>query len=374
MRGLASLEIRVLVRELGELAGGHIKKFYDLGGGKFMLSVSKKEGTAHIFCSLPNTLHRSYISRKAEETPSQFAMSMRKLAVGCRITGVVQHGTDRIIEIIVEGQARYTMVFELFGKGNVVLVDEHGAIALVYSNREEKSRSIRRGAVYVFPEAHGQSVQNPELPEIFSAIELASESAGEKAIKALARHFDIGTAYLEDALARAGIDPNAKDIPKPKEDALAAEIHAEIASADSPAPVAYVSEDGRYKDFSIKALLKYGGLREERFQTLGEALDAIYEKELQEPPADPAMEKAIGEIRSSIEKQERLVQELAATEKESALAGGAILRNMHAINELIGYLRSEKKPEREEAAGRFPLFNITDIDLKDKEVVVELEA
>src|SRR5439155_433320 len=87
------------------------------------------------------------------ESPPPFAQSLRRLLDNARIQGIEQRGFDRIAVFHVErGGEPINLVFEVFGKGNIV-VAKKDTIAAVLFPQSFKDRAVQLGEQYRFPEA-----------------------------------------------------------------------------------------------------------------------------------------------------------------------------------------------------------------------------
>ena len=130
MREITSVEIHVLVDELRErIEGGFVRKFYEIGNGAFRFQFySSASGNTTVYCKLLFAFNETRFAEAAEE-PTAFAMGIRKHIEGAAVTGIAQHGTDRIIILGLSSKSgRRSLIIEMFGKGNMVLVDGNGTI------------------------------------------------------------------------------------------------------------------------------------------------------------------------------------------------------------------------------------------------------
>ncbi len=167
IRPLSSTEIALIARELGgALQDAYFKSFYELDGGSFLMTFSRERKERAVFVSLGRSAHLTEF-REGKKEPTHFATSVRKALDACRLRKIEQHGTDRILVMEFGGRRNVSVVLEMFGKGNIVLVDDRGLVELAYRSVSFSDRSLRKGMLYSFPALRGRAGGGgvPERPE-----------------------------------------------------------------------------------------------------------------------------------------------------------------------------------------------------------------
>ncbi len=155
IRALSSAELQVIAGELGVLVSSYFKNFYELGDGAFLLTFSKERKEVAVYVNLANTINLTEF-RERVTAPTEFALAARKKLDGSRVETVEQHGSDRIIVIWFAGREKRRLIIEMFGGGNLLIVNSEGKIEQVYSGRDFKERSVKKGAQYAYPQQHGK--------------------------------------------------------------------------------------------------------------------------------------------------------------------------------------------------------------------------
>ena len=153
-RGLASFDIYVIVSELQDLIGCYVEKIYQLSRDEILLRVQQKTANQKesIFIRNGELLCLTQKQFDAPEKPSLFAMTLRKYLLNGKISEITQHEFDRIIKIkIGRKEGDYTLVCELFSKGNVILLNPEGRIIRPLIKQEWASRLIKSGEMYMPP-------------------------------------------------------------------------------------------------------------------------------------------------------------------------------------------------------------------------------
>lgn len=370
MRELASIELRVLARELKVLEGSYLKKFYDLGNGSFELFFSSNKNEYIVYCRLLKSINiTSYTSE--HENATNFAVSARKRLLGKKLIRVAQLGSDRIL-LLDFNEAK--IFIEMLGRGNFIIADKDNVIIDAYTRIRFNDRSLEPKAPYIKPK--GDAIGIDEINEENAKEKiLAIANSDAKIISVLSRLFEIGPLYIEDSLIRNGIDPKEKasKIEKEKLERVAQSIAFYKEGIEKSEPRIYYKGDE--KDYAIVEISKYKGYEEKRFNTLSELLDSFYldeRQEKQESEEEKANAKEIAAINSSIDKQKELIKQLekdAVAEKEK---GDIIFANMNIINQAIDYARNARKFTAEELK-RFDTDKIKfiGVDLKNKRIKIK---
>jgi predicted ribosome quality control (RQC) complex YloA/Tae2 family protein len=207
-RGLASFDIYVIVSELQDLIGCYVEKIYQLTRDEILLRVQQKTANQKesIFIRNGELLCLTKKPFEAPEKPSLFAMTLRKYLLNGKISEITQHEFDRIIKIkIGRKEGDYTLVCELFSKGNVILLNPEGRIIRPLIKQEWASRLIKSGEMYLPPPSQTDPFRLTE--QDFQ--ELLRKSSKDL-VRTLATAVNLSGMYAEEICVRAGLDKNIK--------------------------------------------------------------------------------------------------------------------------------------------------------------------
>jgi predicted ribosome quality control (RQC) complex YloA/Tae2 family protein len=207
-RGLSSFDIYVIVSELQDLRGCFVEKIYQLTRDEILLRVQQKTGNQKesLFIRNGELICRTQQSFESPEKPSLFAMTLRKYLLNGKISDITQHEFDRIIQIkIGRKEGDYTLVCELFSKGNIILLNPEGRIIRPLISKEWASRVIRSGEIYKPP----PSQTNPFHISEQEFQELLSKSSKDL-VRSLATSVNLSGMYAEELCVRAGVDKATK--------------------------------------------------------------------------------------------------------------------------------------------------------------------
>ena len=207
-RGLASFDIYVIVRELQDLIGCYVEKIYQLSRDEILLRVQQKTANqkASIFIRNGELICQTQKQFDAPEKPSLFAMTLRKYLLNGKISEITQHEFDRIIQIkIGRKEGDYTLVCELFSKGNVILLNPEGRIIRPLIKQEWASRLIKSGEIYIPPPAQTNpfSITEQDFQDLLAI-------SSKDLVRTLATSVNLSGLYAEELCFRTGINKNTK--------------------------------------------------------------------------------------------------------------------------------------------------------------------
>ncbi len=366
MHELTSLEIGILVRELKQLEGSRIRKFYDLGNGAFKIAFYKSPDTKLVYIRLMKTMNLTEFSEAAGGA-TQFAMAVRKRAENSVVDKIQQVNLDRIVRFELD-KGKRSMVLEMYGKGNLFLMDGSSTIETVYKTVVQKGRELKKGATYSPPANASRSIFDIGEEEARS---IAGGLAVEKSlIGSLSGVLNLGPIYLEDIITDAGLDPMDTGISEAQCGKLADSILEFSKRLASEKPRIYM-KNGEAVEYAACSVSKFGGLETKEFGSMSQLLDELYLTDRTSVP-DTSRQERLKELTLNIEKQEQLTAQLATDSVNYAVYGKAIMQNMNRINELCDYLREHRRATLEEIRDKFPGLGIKGLDLKNKTVNIEL--
>lgn len=371
MHDITSLELGIVIKELkGKIEGSYLKKFYDLGGGAFRLLFHGRDGNTVVYCNLATTLNEtSFVEESGEAT--NFAIAMRRRIEDSRVVAVSQHSADRIavIEVLARGNA-HRIVIEMFGKGNLVLTDADGKIELCYKIASYRDREVKPKEAYVPPQSNSAGLDGL-TPEAIGSIVDEVRASGGRMIAVLSKRLNIGPIYLEEIIVSAGLDPKAQ-LGDSDARALAGAVESFARRIARPEPVVYFGSDGSIVDYSAIPLRKYVGTDAVGCSSMNEALDRARLAEREKVEAEPAASRELEELDASISRQRQLVEEFGRESMACAESGRIVFQRMGEINALVSRIKELKKPALEELRKEFPELNVTEINLKDRKVIVDI--
>ncbi len=335
MRTLSNLEYTYLCKELQSLVGRRLDKFYELGeagDGKFRMKL----GDADLVCELGKRMNLTKYIEPAPESPSNFAMGVRKELEGRKLASISQHGSDRVL--VFEFEHSPSMIFEMFGKGNLVLA-AGGKTVRCYKKEEWKDRKTAGGHEYRFPASspHPQTPSGSEIHALLSDKFIASSLSG----------LPLGSLYVKEALARAKIPEKKKGTELSEKECgqIAEEIGRMVANAK---PLGY-AKDEKLEEFSLCTLSQFCGFEIIEGKTLNELADEYFhgcagEQEAATPSGEAGQKrKQIEKLGKRLASQKAEIEQLEAAAAGMKEAGDAIYADYGKVEALLAKVKDMKK-------------------------------
>src|SRR2546426_3645066 len=323
--GLSSFDLLAVVAELQPLVGGFVDKVYQ-EGDELTFKVNVPAGGRRELYGRVGRWLCLREGREKPETPPPFAATLRRHLDNARITAVEQRGFDRIVTIAFDRGTR--RVFELLGKGNVVLTDAEATLA-ASRHASFRDRTVRPGTPYDFP----PPAANP-LAMTDEAFADAVASAKGPIVKVLASAMNLGGAYAEEICLRAGVDKSSRVSPG---DPRLARIHAvlrELAAEirERPKPQ-LVSSGGVPVDVTPVPLRQHDAFARQESPTFSEALS--YFLDHAPAPAETREEGATAKLRRRIEQQEASLRALHDEEVQAEALAQFLYAHFAAFDEML---------------------------------------
>jgi predicted ribosome quality control (RQC) complex YloA/Tae2 family protein len=237
---------------------------------------------------------------------------LRNRLSGADFAGVEQFEFDRILTFDFErGDENTRVVVELFGQGNVAVLDETGEVVRSLETVRLKSRTVAPGAQYEFP----ASRVNP-LSVSYDALAARMDDSDSDVVRTLATQLNLGGLYAEEVCTRAGVEKTTPieaagdDEYRAIHDALA-DLRTRLRSGAFD-PRLY-EDDGRVVDATPFPLEEHEreGLDSEAVDTFNAALDEYFHR-LERADDDDSAEEAASsrpDFEAEIAKQNRIIDQ-----------------------------------------------------------------
>ena len=200
---LNSFDLYVLAGELNDmLENARVNKIYQIAEKELKIKLHTSGGSKDLMIT-PDYMCVSMYSRIVPGQPTSFAMQLRKHLEGGFIRKISMHEFDRIIEFEIEKASRWTLISELFGKGNVILCDSQRRIAGLLESRKWKDRELWAGREYKYPPG-GANPLEIERERFVSIL----KSSGKDLVRTMASDVGLGGFYAEELCLSANLDKN----------------------------------------------------------------------------------------------------------------------------------------------------------------------
>lgn len=336
---LSSFDVAAVVRELQGVIGGRVDKVYHPTLDHLVLAVRlPSEGKKFLHFHVGHWLYASDRAAEMPQTPSDFAMMLRKRIANARITDVRQQGFDRIAVLSLEKEEKFELVLELFGDGNVILVKE-GVIVQPLTSHTWKHRDVRAKKEFVFP----PPIQDPRdmKPEDLLAILRSSDT---DFVRTIATRLNTGGRYSEELCARSGIAKQKKASEATLEDARTVletieTFREEVANSGKGL---VVPKDKTVEDVVPVEMKIYSSMRHEEFGSFSAAVESYIARApppVKEKPKDAVLE--LERLKRKLAQQESAAMKLQDDARETHLKGDFVFASYTQVAKVISMAKDE---------------------------------
>jgi len=362
---VSALELHYLVDELKFLVGGKINQVYHPDKNELLLQFHvPNKGKVLLRVLVPNFLYITNY-KPQQESPSGFCTYLRKKLYNIRVRSVEQKGCERVVEFILEAKVeKFSLVFELFGKGNILLLQD-GKILSAVDYPIWKDRTVKPGDVYVYP------LKDFNLFELSEKelVQLLAKSDKESIVRALAMDLGLGGLFAEEICFVAGIDKDKS--PKKIDDFKKLFKSIDVLRNNKVVPCVCDSELLPF-DLRSKVCVKSS------FSSFNELLDSELTKasiELAGGVEEKAKSKESDKLKRIISAQQESIKELEVKESVEREKADLIYHNYQLVNDVLSQIKDARKKfsfaEMKEKLKGHKL--IKDFNAKDKSVTVDLK-
>jgi predicted ribosome quality control (RQC) complex YloA/Tae2 family protein len=349
---MTSFDIAALTPELnGLVKDARIDNIYQINPLTLLLKLRRpNQPRHHMLIEAGKRLHlTSYVLKKPQNPPT-FCMALRKHLRNGRIMEIRQHGFERIIIVDVskkEGNIR--LISELFGRGNIMLVDQENRILQALTYRRMRDRNILRGETFQQPPSSGRNPQELSRQDFNEIKELGQLEI----VRALPRFLSISGHYAEEILLRAEVDKeiSCDSLSKRELDKIFCQVRQILSTINSGdlEPCVVFNRAGEWIDAIPLPLKKYDSFTKKRYETFGEALDDYYMKMTVEKgvvETAKRVEQEIARQHRIIRKQQKALDDLKGQIERNRSIGNLIYTHFGDLQTLLQNIMDEKRSGR----------------------------
>jgi predicted ribosome quality control (RQC) complex YloA/Tae2 family protein len=348
--------VAAVVRELKDvIADSRANNVYQLNSKTLLFKLHKPSKPAfRLILEAGRRLHlTSYVVEKPFVPPA-FCMALRKYLRNATLVSLEQYEFERVVVFTFKSNVgSLKLILELFGDGNIILVDEKGKILHALAYKRMRDRNILRGEAFVFAPSSGKNPFKVSMEELTVALK---GFGNVEVVRAAARFLGIGGIYAEEVLLRAGIEKT-----KPCDMLSDSEVHTFFGCLQSLLlkvsngklePCIVLDEKGGFMDVAPSRLKRYENLKHQFYGSFNEALDEFYIRA--EAFEKAAVSFEVEELKLEAERLRRVAesQEKALTEAEAEAdaakrVGNTIYAYSGDLQALLDKFLSEKKAGKE---------------------------
>ncbi|WP_296883645.1 ribosome rescue protein RqcH [uncultured Methanobrevibacter sp.] len=346
MKPMSNVDIFTISDELNNLlTGARVDKSFqptkDIVVIRFHIAGT---GRVDLVMQCGSRIHISKYPLENPTNPPTFPMLLRKRVKGAHVVSVTQHNFDRVVEIKVKKDKYYTIVVELFDKGNIILLDEDNNIVLPLKRKQMSKRDISSKKEYVFPKERGLNpigMTEEKFKEVF--IQNDNDVVRTLAINGL------GSLYSEEIIERANnyteIDKHTSnnDLTEEQISALFKGFKELFNILKDEEYKPQIVKDGKKEDVVPLDLIKYDGFEKKYYENFNEACDEFYSKKVNTNIIDikeQAWNKKVNQFEKRLRLQEERLDNFNKTIETSQHKGELIYSNYTTIENIINVVNS----------------------------------
>ncbi|MBR2557310.1 MAG: NFACT family protein [Methanobrevibacter sp.] len=348
MKPMSNVDIYTISNELDNLlSGARVDKSFqptkDIVVMRFHVPGT---GRVDLVMQCGSRIHISQYPLENPTTPPTFPMLLRKRVKGAHVVSVKQHNFDRVVEIKFKKDKCYTLIVELFDKGNIILLDDENNIILPLKRKHLSDRDISSKKEYAFPEERGINpitVTKEQFKEVFDDEE-------SDVVRTLARN-GFGSLYSEEIIERAGdIDkhtPNS-ELSENQISELYDSLTDLFNSLKDETFKAQIVKDGNKEDVVPIDLIKYEGFEKKYYDSFNEACDEFYSKKVNtdiKGIKEAAWNKKVKKFEKRLHLQEETLDNFNKTIEDSQHKGEVIYSNYTAIENIVNVVNTARSKD-----------------------------
>jgi predicted ribosome quality control (RQC) complex YloA/Tae2 family protein len=346
---MTSFDIAALTPELNQLIkDARIDNIYQTNSFTLLLKLRRpNQPRLHLLIEAGKRLHlTSYVLKKPQK-PSAFCMALRKHLRNGEIKRIHQHEFERIIIMEVsKKEGDFQLISELFGDGNIILVDPENRILQALTYRRMRDRNILRGEAFQHPPPSGR---NPlkQTRQDFNEIKKLGQL---EIVKALTKFLSIGGPYAEEILLRAQVDKKSPydSLAEHELDRIFDQLQQIlfIINAGNLEPRIIINEGGEGIDVTPVPLKKHAQFNQKKYEQFNEALDDYYmEMTVEEEVVETAkgVEQKIARQQRILQRQQKALEDLKGQIERNKDIGNLIYLHLGDLQSLLQKIMDEKR-------------------------------
>ncbi|MBQ6098442.1 MAG: NFACT family protein [Methanobrevibacter sp.] len=347
MKSMSNVDIYTISDELDKLlSGSRVDKSFqptkDIVVVRFHVPGT---GRVDLVMQCGSRIHTSQYPLENPTTPPTFPMLLRKRIKGAHVESIKQHNFDRVVEIKVKKDKYYTIIVELFDKGNIILLDDENNIILPLKRKQMSDRDISSKREYKFPEERGInpiSATKEEFAELFKE--------DSDIVRTLARN-GLGSLYAEEIIKRANdnieIDKNTpnNELTEEQLNGLFEGFKNLFDNLRKETIKPQIVKNESKEDVVPIDLVEYKDYEKTYYSNFNEACDEFYSKKVNTTIKDVkevAWNKKVNRFEKRLRLQQETLDNFYKTIEDSQHKGETIYSNYTTIENIMNVVNSAR--------------------------------
>lgn len=344
---MSNIDIRLILPELREAGEeAFIKNIYQYDN-LFVLKLYKSGGgTSQLLVEPGRRIHLTEYSRKAPRQPPQFCTVLRKYLREKRVISIKQHDLDRIVIIEVgDDNESYKLVAEMFGTGNLLLLDPKDTIFIAMHYKRMKDRNIVPKELYEFPPQRGEDLFTVSK----ESLDIILRDSNANIVRTLASRLNLDSLSCEEICALSAISPKImtqemdtqtmsdleRGLSEFKQRLMTDIRHANIVLNNEPTED---DDESGYVTFLPFEFKLYEELPTQTFESFSKAIDEFFgvsPSELEDEQLQDAVAEERVRLQRIIDKQNESIESLVSKAEKMRVAGELIYSYFTPIQEVL---------------------------------------
>jgi predicted ribosome quality control (RQC) complex YloA/Tae2 family protein len=348
----SSFDVAAVIRELRDtVLNSRVGNIYQLNGKTLLFKLRGGETVYSLVLEAGKRLNLTSYALEKPLVPPAFCMALRKFLRNSQLTNIEQYEFERVVLLDFIGKlGNFRLVLELFGEGNIILMDGENKILQALRFRRMRDRNILRGEAFRFAPSSGQNPTKISVQALYDGLKGFGDI---EIVRALARFLGIGGVYAEEVLLRLGIKKTTKcssltpsqaeAIHKCLNDMLSQVLEGKLE------PCIVLDENGSFVDVTPLRLKRYEGLKHQPFKGFNEALDEFYtktealEKAAVEKKAVEELTREAERLKRVLDEQEKALKDAEQKAEKYKQIGDIIYAYSSELQTLINKFLAEKR-------------------------------
>ena len=348
MKSMSNVDIYAISDELNRLlTGARVDKSFqptkDIVVMRFHVPGT---GRIDLVMQCGTRIHTSQYPLENPITPPAFPMLLRKRIKGAHVESIKQHNFDRVVEIRVKKDKYYTIIVELFDKGNIILLDDENNIILPLKRKRLSDRDISSKREYAFPEERGINPINVTEDELKSLF----EETDSDIVRTLAMN-GLGSLYAEEIIFRTNerIDLDKNTPTSQLSDDQISEIYRSLKELFDSLKEGNIKpqivKNASKEDVVALDLISYDDFEKTYYENFNEACDEFYSKKVNTNIKDikeTAWNKKVNKFEKRLRLQQETLDNFAKTIEDGQHKGEVIYSNYTTIENIVNVVNSAR--------------------------------
>lgn len=339
---MTSLDLAFIVKELREnLVGSRIDNIYQISQLTFLFKLRPK---MKLILEVGRRIHLTQYEVKIPSFPSLFCRILRKFLRRGIIQDIQIIDFERIVIFkIASKETSFKLIIEVFGKGNIILVDDENKILHAVSYRKMRDRNVIRGEVFILPPSRGLNPLKTTLEQM-----LALKETKGTLIQSLTKLLNIGGLCAEEVLFRAGIDKkrDSKTLTNDEVNRIYIEVfNLTLNQYNIKLPHIVLDNNKNYIDVLPFPFLIYKDVETKEYPSYNEAADEYFTKLIvskRDEEASKEDTRKIEEQRRILNQQQTYYEKLRESVRKNQIIGDLIYSHTTKLQNIIQFIKERR--------------------------------